>query len=284
MIRPTSPPTSADVARHYDELDSFYRQVWGEHVHHGVWFPWNDPDAVEEATRRLLYLTAKPLRLVPGSRVADIGCGYGASSRWLAARFGADVAALTLSGRQLNAARSAPSPRRGRIRYEVADWLDNALSDASLDAAIAIESLAHMSDKDTFFRQLRRTLKPGGRAAIACWTTAPDLSAPETLVLRQICAEGRLPGIGTLAEYLDLADRAGLTVLGHRDLSREVEPTWWIIARRVLYASLTHPRCLSFILKRVGCQPTFLLTLPRLLLAYRTGAMRYSLIWLCRPD
>jgi tocopherol O-methyltransferase len=25
------------VALHYDELDHFYRDVWGDHVHHGLW-------------------------------------------------------------------------------------------------------------------------------------------------------------------------------------------------------------------------------------------------------
>src|SRR5205085_1479125 len=29
--------TGEAVARHYDELDHFYRNIWGEHVHHGLW-------------------------------------------------------------------------------------------------------------------------------------------------------------------------------------------------------------------------------------------------------
>ena len=29
--------TREDVARHYDQLDRFYRELWGEHVHHGFW-------------------------------------------------------------------------------------------------------------------------------------------------------------------------------------------------------------------------------------------------------
>lgn len=284
MIRPPSPPSSADVARHYDELDLFYREVWGEHVHHGAWLPGNDPAAVEEATRRLLYLTAKPLRLLPGARVADIGCGYGASSRWMAESFGVEVTALNLSGRQVNAARNAPPPHRGRVSYEVADWLDKVLPDSALDAAIAIESLAHMRDKPGFFEQLHRTLKPGGRAALACWTTATDLGVLDKFLLRRICAEGSLSGIGTIGAYRALATEAGLTILDDRDLTREVEPTWWIITRRVLRGALTRPPYLSFILKRALRRPIYLLTLPRLLLAYRTGALRYSLLWLRKPE
>ena len=283
VIQPSSQPTPADVARHYDELDAFYRQVWGEHVHHGVWLPGDDPAAVEEATRRLLTLTAAPLRLLPGSRIADIGSGYGASSRWLAESFGSEVTALTLSGVQVDAARRAPAPGRGRVRYECGDWLANTLPDASFDAAIAIESLAHMTDKGEFFGQVHRTLAPGGRAALACWTTAADLSPLDALLLKTICVEGQLASIGTIDDYRQLAGRAGLTTLEDRDLTREVEPTWWIITRRVLIGALTRPEYLVFLLQRGWRKPHFLFTLPRLLLAYRTGALRYSLLWLQKP-
>ena len=54
VIRPSAPPPPAEVARHYDKLDELYRQVWGEHVHHGGWFPGDDPTKIGEATQRLL--------------------------------------------------------------------------------------------------------------------------------------------------------------------------------------------------------------------------------------
>ena len=37
MILAGSAQTPAAVAAHYDELDPFYREIWGEHVHHGYW-------------------------------------------------------------------------------------------------------------------------------------------------------------------------------------------------------------------------------------------------------
>ena len=46
----------SDVAAHYDDLDRFYREIWGEHVHHGLWTsPRSTP---EEATRSLIDLVA----------------------------------------------------------------------------------------------------------------------------------------------------------------------------------------------------------------------------------
>ena len=52
MIYPKRTTTSPDVARHYDELDVFYREFWGEHVHHGLWR--TGTESPEVATRQLV--------------------------------------------------------------------------------------------------------------------------------------------------------------------------------------------------------------------------------------
>ena len=282
MIEPASRPTSSDVARHYDELDFFYRDVWGEHIHHGVWTGESDDASVRTATLRLLFLAVQPLRLVPRQDVADIGCGYGSASRWLAETFGVNVTGVTLSPAQAAEAHHHAAPSRGSVCCRVTDWLDNQLPSATFDAAIAIESLAHMPDKQRFFDELKRTLKPGGKAAIACWLAAGDPTRLEQKLLEKICDEGRIPGMGTIEEYLGMARRSGLHVAGHRDLSREVERTWRVIARRLLAAAVTRKEYAISLLNRAFRERLFLLTLPRLMLAYHTGAIRYGLIWLER--
>ena len=278
MITPATLPATSDIARHYDELDEFYREVWGEHVHHGLWDDDQDSRTAEEAALRLLERVTSTLPLKPGNRIADIGCGYGASSRWIAAQHSAHVVALTLSERQITHARQQTPPTKGSVEYQVDDWLDNSLPDASLDAAIAIESLAHMTDKDRFFQQLHRTLKPTGHASLAVWTSAEDPTPLERHLLGTICAEGRLPGIGSLNEYRQLAIDHGFEICHCMDLSEQVERTWWIITRRALAGLFTKPRYLRFILTRAFRKRIFVLTLPRLLLAYRTGALRYGLL------
>ena len=47
----------ATVAAHYDELDRFYREVWGTHLHHGYWQ--NGDESTEEA---ILNLTGSSRR------------------------------------------------------------------------------------------------------------------------------------------------------------------------------------------------------------------------------
>ena len=93
MISARSSIDRAAVASHYDELDHFYRDVWGDHVHHGLWL--RGDESRECAVEQLAELVAENAQIGPGVRVCDIGCGYGATARLMAAR-GAEVTALTI--------------------------------------------------------------------------------------------------------------------------------------------------------------------------------------------
>jgi tocopherol O-methyltransferase len=89
MIYPKERQTAGLVAEHYDELDAVYREVWGEHVHHGLWR--TGAEAPAEAVEALTALVAQRLAPRSGARLCDIGCGYGASAEYMANRFAAHV-------------------------------------------------------------------------------------------------------------------------------------------------------------------------------------------------
>jgi tocopherol O-methyltransferase len=278
MILPRVPAGPGEVAGHYDELDMFYRDLWGEHVHHGLWSAGDDPDDGEQATLRLLEIAVSRLALRPGDRVVDIGCGYGGSARWLAGEQAVSVTGVTLSKEQVLHASDFPAPESGEVVIRLMDWLENDFPNDHFEGAIAIESLAHMPDKREFFRQLARTLKPGGTASICCWLAAPDANAIERHQLRRICEEGRLPGLPTVDVYLEMAASAGL-VLRHRDdLTESVARTWTLIAKRMTRRFLTDRRYLKFVLSRVFREWIFALTVPRMILMFATGGIRYG--WL----
>jgi len=276
--RSSQPITPADVGTHYDRLDWFYRVLWGNHLHHGLWETMHD-HSLEEGTSRLLELLLAPLEPGPGSRVIDIGCGYGADAHRIANQSGAHVTGLTISLSQAERAQAEPPPIHGTVRIEHGDWLQNNFPGNSFDYGLAIESLSHMPDKEAFFSELHRTLLPGGRAALACWTVASDPSALEILLLRHLCLEGALPSLCTVEDYGQFAENAGLAMLASRDLTQLVEPTWPLIAQRLLGA-LPKPRFLGPALGLALRRPLLGLTIPIMILAYRTGALRYTAFWL----
>ncbi|MGH7212590.1 MAG: class I SAM-dependent methyltransferase, partial [Acetobacteraceae bacterium] len=225
MIFPKQPQSTAAVAAHYDELDSFYREVWGEHIHHGYWATGRESPA--QAAVALLELLAARLQLAPGQRACDIGCGYGATAQHLAERHGLDVTGVTVSAAQAVRAR-ARTVTRGKLSIVQQDWLANGFAAGRFDRAFAIESSEHMPDKQRCFDEAFRILRPGGLFAVCAWLSRSDPRPWEIRhLLEPICREGRLPGMGDEAEYRQFAERAGFCVVGVEDLSDRVRRTWW---------------------------------------------------------
>ena len=280
VIHPRTVQTGAAVAAHYDDLDRFYREVWGEHVHHGYWA--TGRETPDEAAEALVGLLAGHLALQPGLDVLDIGCGYGATARLLAARFGVRVTGLTISAAQVRYA--ADRPLAG-VQIHLRDFLANGFADAVFDRAYAIESSEHFADKQAFFTEAFRVLRPGATLAVCAWLAG---DAPRRWHIRHllepICREGRLPGMGDLAEYRALAEAAGFQVMDVTDISRQVRRTWWVCLRRVAGKLCTDPGYRSYLRSAGHENRVFALTLPRLLAAYWTGAMRYCLLVMQKPD
>lgn len=281
VIVPSAPQEAADVASHYDELDAVYREIWGEHVHHGYWR--TGRESVAEATEALTGLVAERLAPAAGQALVDIGCGYGASAELLAARHDVTVSGFTLSEAQAAVARERV-PAKGALAIHVRDWLDNGLPGAAFNGAYAIESTEHMADKQRFFDEAYRVLKPGGRLVACVWLAgeAPSAFAVRHL-LKPICREGRLPGMGSRSDYETMATRAGFVPLRYDDISREVRRTWSIVTRRVARRFIRDRDFRRFALNRTTRNRDFMLSLPRLIVALRSGAMRYGVFAWQKP-
>lgn len=283
MISSRKEIRGADVASHYDELDRFYRDIWGEHVHHGLWLRGDETRA--QAVRQLAELVVREAGIERGSRVIDIGCGYGATSQLIADEFGAEVTGITISEAQhkIAEARAAASSGNGpKPTYLFGDWLTNSLPADSFDAAIAIESSEHM-DKAGFFAQARRVLRPGGRLVVNSWLSRENPTPNQVRwLIEPISREGRMPHLGTESDYRRWAADAGFTVAKFQDVTREIARTWPMIVRVFAWNLLRKPAYLRFILDPNSKNAIFGLTIVRLWLAFRTGAMRYGVFTLTK--
>jgi tocopherol O-methyltransferase len=274
VIRSSGHVSAHDVADHYDELDQFYREIWGEHVHHGFWE--RGDETSEEAVAKLVTAVAERGRVGAGTRVCDVGCGYGATARILLER-GAMVCAITVSPAQFRQAVSL----RGRARnpdYLLCDWLKNDLPSEEFDAVLSIESSEHMQNKELFFTQAYRVLRVDGRMVVCAWlaTENPTILQRRHL-LEPICTEGRLPSMGTESDYRKWFAAAGFVLENFEDISAKVRKTWTLCSLRLLSKLWRRPKYLGFLLRGQSSNRIFAVTIARIQLAYALGVMRYAI-------
>src|SRR5215831_9327356 len=111
--------TTEDVRHHYDQFAWVYRRYWGDHIHHGLFI--NGEQDVVRAQEAMLRHCAARAAVQRGMRLADVGCGHGATAGLLAREYSCHVVGLTVSEEQVKLARQLCKNLNGAVRFELAD-------------------------------------------------------------------------------------------------------------------------------------------------------------------
>src|SRR3990167_8582938 len=101
----TSYNNKEKIIEHYNFVSPYYHSLWGKHLHHGYWV--NGKETKEEAQLALTAHLAEMVEVKSGSKILDVGCGFGASSIYLAQKYNAQTIGITISPVQVNMAQEA---------------------------------------------------------------------------------------------------------------------------------------------------------------------------------
>ena len=114
----------AAISHHYDVSNDFYKLFLDERMVYSCAYFHSPDDTLETAQAQKLDHICRKLRLQPGERFLDIGCGWGALVIWAAKHYGVHAHGITLSQAQLDEAkkRIAAEGLEDRITVELRDY------------------------------------------------------------------------------------------------------------------------------------------------------------------
>lgn len=148
-------------AENYDAriLDASIRSMYGgDYYNVGDWSC--ERETLAQACAALADRHIGHLQPESGDRIADIGCGLGASANRLAQAHPAiDVVGANISHAQLTYART----RYPSVDFCMMNASALAIANQSLNGILSIEAAFHFPSRMDFLREAHRALKPGGR-------------------------------------------------------------------------------------------------------------------------
>jgi cyclopropane-fatty-acyl-phospholipid synthase len=156
---------AAAIQFHYDVGNDFYK-LWLDRrmVYSCAYFTSKD-ETLENAQAAKLDLICRKLRLKPGERLLDIGCGWGGLIMHAAEHYGVDATGITLSENQAALARERikKAGLSDRCRVEIRDYRALTKSDG-YDKISSVGMVEHvgLTHLPVYFASAFRALKPGG--------------------------------------------------------------------------------------------------------------------------
>jgi len=150
---------------HYDVSNEFYALWLDEAMVYSCAYFEQPGDDLEQAQQAKLDHICRKLRLKPGDRLLDIGCGWGALVIHAARHYGVYAHGVTLSSKQLDLAclRVAQAGLEDRVKVELRDYRD-LKGDSVYDKITSVGMFEHVGLKNLplYFTTVHRLLKPAG--------------------------------------------------------------------------------------------------------------------------
>ena len=161
----SKPENRAAISFHYDVSNEFYR-LWldEQRVYSCAYFTRPD-ESLDQAQRNKLDHICRKLRLQPGERLLDIGCGWGALVCWAARHHGVRAHGITLSQQQFEFAqqRIRNEGLHDSVTVELRDYRD-LVGDGAFDKVSSVGMFEHvgLANLPAYLATVMRVLRPGG--------------------------------------------------------------------------------------------------------------------------
>jgi cyclopropane-fatty-acyl-phospholipid synthase len=153
----------ANIQFHYDLSNAFYALFLDPEMVYSCAYFTDWKNDIATAQRDKLDITCRKLRLKPGERMLDVGCGWGALVCHAAQHYGVHAHGVTLAQEQFDFAKAkvARLGLQNRVTLELRDY---STLEGTYDKIVSVGMFEHVgiANHPTYFATIKRLLKPGG--------------------------------------------------------------------------------------------------------------------------
>jgi cyclopropane fatty-acyl-phospholipid synthase-like methyltransferase len=224
------PITTDSVRTYYDENTNLFlkfsvlRGKKAQNIHRSLW-----KDGIQTLEEALNFSNSLILDEIKSSvsshaRIADLGCGVGASLFYIHPRLQSPAPALglTLSPVQAKLAQASTTELglQNQINFAEGDFTSVPLPSESLDAVYSVEAVCHAVDPESYFREASRLLQSGGKLILVDdYQAARPFSANETKWLDAYIKGWYVPGVQRVEQTLSFANKYQLNLVKNDELT-----------------------------------------------------------------
>ncbi|MBX0334097.1 cyclopropane fatty acyl phospholipid synthase [Pontibacter sp. HSC-14F20] len=188
-----------NAQRHYDIGNGLYQRMLDKRLVYSCAY-WKDAGNLDQAQEHKLDLVCRKLRLQPGQRVLDIGCGWGSFARYAAERYGVEVVGITVSKEQAALARELCKGLPIVIRLQ--DYRDVR---EQFDHVVSIGMAEHVGYRNhrTYMQTAARCLKDDGLFLLHTIGVNFSKTSPDPFIDKYIFPNCLIPSLRQLTTAME---------------------------------------------------------------------------------
>jgi len=188
-----------NAQRHYDIGNRLYELMLDKRLTYSCGY-WKNADTLDQAQENKLDLICRKIRLQPGQRVLDIGCGWGSFAKFAAEKYGAEVVGVTVSHEQLALGQELCKGLPIELRLQ--DYRD---VNERFDHIVSVGMVEHVGYHNyrTFMKIAARCLKDDGLFLLHTIGLPFSKTSPDPFIDKYIFPNCLIPSIKQLGAAME---------------------------------------------------------------------------------
>ena len=184
---------------HYDLGNDFYSDMLDSRMTYTCGY-WKDANTLEDAQEAKLDLICRKLKLEPGMKVLDIGCGWGSFMGYAAEKYGVNCIGITISKEQANWAKNRYNHLP--LQFKLQDYRE---TNEVFDRIVSIGMFEHVGHRNhrEYMKVANRCLSDDGLFLLHTIGKNRRKSLPDPWIDKYIFPNGELPSIGQIGDAVD---------------------------------------------------------------------------------